>query len=104
MKIRTCPHCGYQYSRIDYVKKLFFKFIWSKWSCLKCGQEITFDIKRRFFVAISFALWLLTVNIVKNYFTMDLILWVLVVIILSLGSLFIFTFDNFTKTHKHGEK
>ena len=102
MKIRTCPHCGYKYSRIDYVKKLLFKFIWSKWGCLKCEQEITFDNKRRFFVAISFGLWLLILNIAKNYFSMDLILWLLFIVVLLLGSILIFTFDNFTKTNKHG--
>ncbi len=104
MKIRTCPYCGYKYSRIDYVKRLLFKFIWSKWGCPKCEQEITFDNKRRLLGAISFGLWMLILNVAKSYFEMNLILWLLFIVVFLLGTIFIFTFDNFTKTKKMDKK
>lgn len=74
MKFRTCPYCGYKYSRIEYVKKLLFKFIWSNWECPECKQEITFDDKRRVLIALSFGIWIFILSIVTHYFKMNLIM------------------------------
>ena len=102
MKTRTSPHCGYKYSRIEYIKRLSFKTIWSKWDCPKCEQEITIENKRRFIVAILFGFWTYFLMMATIYFTMNLILSLLFFVAFLLGSIFIFTFDNFTKTDKHG--
>lgn len=101
MESRTCPYCDYKYSRMDYAKRLLFKVVWSKWDCEKCNQEITFDKKRRLFVSILFGLLVLILNIAKNHFTMDFILWFLFFVIFLGGTILIFTFDNFTKTNNY---
>jgi len=98
MKVRTCPHCGYKYSRIDYVKKLFLKTIWSKWDCPKCKQEITFDNIRRFILALVFGVWTFLLSMTTSYFTFVYIKVPLYFTALILGSIFIFSFDTFTKT------
>lgn len=100
MKSRTCLYCGYKYSRIEYVKKLLFKHIWSNWECPKCKQEITFDDKRRFLVALLFGIWIFILRMATQYFNMDLILWLLFGVLFLVGSIFIFTFDRFKKTNK----
>lgn len=98
MKVRTCPHCGYKYSRIDYVKKLLLKTIWSKWDCPKCKQEITFDNMRRFILALFFGIWIFLLNMTTSHITLDSIKVPLYFAALILGSFFIFSFDTFTKT------
>jgi len=98
MKTRTCPYCNYKYSRIDYVQRLLLKVIWSKWDCPKCEQKITFDNKRRLIVALAFGLWTLLLIMAKTYFSMNLTLWLLFLLIFLLGAIYIFTFDNFTKS------
>ena len=99
MKTRTCPHCGYQYSRIDYIKKVYFKFSGNSWECLNCKQKITIDMKRRFLVAITFGLWFIILNTAKSYLDvdMDTLMWIIFVFIFLIGSIFIFTFDTFKK-------
>lgn len=98
MKSRTCPYCGFKYSRFEYVKKLFSKCIWSKWECPNCKNEITFDNKRRILIAISFGLWMFILNIVKSYFYKTPIMWIIFLVFSLIGSIFIFTYDNFSKT------
>lgn len=89
MKSRTCPYCGYKYSRIKYVNKLLFKFIWSNWECPKCEQEISFDNKRRVLVALSFGIWIFILNMATQYFKMNLILWLLFGVTFLLGSIYL---------------
>ena len=102
MKTRTCPCCEYRYSRANYAKELLFKFILSKWNCLNCGQEITFDHKRRNAVAIAFGLWTMMFFIAANrFFAMDLMWWGLLLVVYLSGTVFIFTFDNFAKTNRY---
>ncbi len=100
MKIRTCPYCNYKYSRYDYLKRLLFKVLWSEWNCHNCNQKITFEVKRRLNVGLSFGLWLAALSIVRSSFEMSWVLWIVYGIILLIGTFYIFTFDNFAKTRK----
>lgn len=52
MQPRTCPKCGYQYSRLEYFKELTFKFVFSNWKCKSCSEELTFNKSRRFLVGL----------------------------------------------------
>ena len=102
MKTRTCPHCGYKYSRINYIKKLSFKTIWSKWDCPRCEQKITFDNMRRLLLALIFGVWVIFLSMATSYISMDFIGVLLYLAALFLGAMFIFSFDGFTKTDKVG--
>ena len=98
MKTRTCPYCNHQYTRIDYVKKLLLKLIWSKWDCSECGEKITFDSNRRIWVALVFGVWYFILNMIIIKLEMNLSLWILFLFLFLIGSIFIFTFDNFKKS------
>ena len=102
MKPRTCPHCGYRYSKIGYVKRLSFKTIWSEWDCPKCEQKITFDNMRRLLLALILGVYVFFLSIAPSYISLDFIVVVLYLVALFLGTMFIFTFDKFTKTGKLG--
>ena len=97
MQTRTCPVCGYKYSRNQYLKKLFFKFSWSKWTCLKCKSEITFDINRRVNVAICFTLYFFALFLVTRIIEMSILTWLIYGTMLLAGSFFIFSYDTFKK-------
>jgi len=99
MKTRTCPNCGYQYSRMDYIKKLWNKFLGDSWECPNCKQKITFDMKRRILVVIFFGLWIIVVNTAKSYLEMDTLMWITLPLIFLIGTIFIFTFDTFKKAN-----
>ncbi len=100
MKVRTCPHCGYKYSRIEYVKRLSFKTIWSEWDCPKCEQKITFDNMRRLLLALILGVYVFFLSITTSYISMNFIGVLLYLAALFLGTMFIFTFDKFIKTNK----
>ncbi len=98
MKIRTCPHCQYQYSLKDYFFKLGFKSLGEKWHCLNCGQPITFSGKRRVGLVAVFGVLLLGLLYFKNTFSEGIgMLLFLFLSMLIIGGLFIFTFDTFKK-------
>jgi CXXC-20-CXXC protein len=103
MNIRTCPHCDYQYSISEYVKKDLFKVVFSEWDCKNCNKRITFDFNRRVIVALCFgALYLilsLFLTLLKNEIKMTPLMWIGLLVIYILGSIFIFTFDTFKKTN-----
>jgi CXXC-20-CXXC protein len=97
MKTRTCPNCNYQYSRWEYVKKIFFMTIWSDVECKDCGQSITIDLSRRIIVAFAFGFWAIILNTAISYYDMTLKLWLLAITVFLMVSLYIFTFDAFKK-------
>ncbi len=100
MKVRTCPYCNYQYSRLEYLKNMFVKFSYSEWDCKNCKKEITFSIKTRLLTALFIVFWVFLMSNVKSYLEMNLLLWIIFVVIFMLGQFLIFTFDTFKKTHK----
>ncbi len=99
MKIRTCPLCNYKYSISDYIKKILFKFIFSEWNCQSCNKKITFDFKRRMIVALCFGgLYIIItvlISILKSKIEMTPLLWLGLLLLYIIGSIFIFTFDTF---------
>ena len=101
MKIRSCPHCNYKYSIIEYISKILFKFIFSEWNCRNCNNKITFDSKRRVIVALCFGGFYIIIfailEALKYVITMTPLVWIIMIIIFVIGSSFIFTFDNFKK-------
>jgi len=101
MKIRSCPHCNYQYSIIEYVSQILFKFIFSEWNCKNCNNKITFDSKRRVNVALCFGCFYILlfamIEILKNRIGMTPSLWIAMIILFTIGSILIFTFDTFKK-------
>lgn len=101
MKIRTCPHCGYKYPISEYVKKIVFKIVFSEWDCKNCNKKITFDFGRRVKVALCFGglyiLLSLCTSFLKNRFGMTPLLWIVIIAIFIMCSVFIFTFDTFKK-------
>lgn len=96
MKTRTCPNCDHQYSRLEYFKT-FINTIWTDVECRRCNQKMTIDLTRRIFVALAFGFWLILVNTTATYLDMNPMLWVLMISVFLIGSLFIFTFDTFKK-------
>lgn len=97
MKTRTCPNCGHQYSRFDYIKKLFFKNMYTNVECQNCKQEITVDLSRRIFVAIAFGFWMIFTNTAISSFDMNAVMWIIAISIFLIVTLYIFTFDTFKK-------
>ncbi len=102
MKVRTCAHCGYKYSRIEYVKRLSFKTIWSEWNCPNCEKKITFDNMRRLLLAFILGVWVFLLSITSSYISLNFMGVVLYLAALFLGTMFIFTFDKFIKADKLG--
>jgi len=100
MKTRTCPHCGYKYSIKDYVSRLLFKLLWSNWTCKNCNNLITFNVKRRLIIALTFGLWFIILSFVKELLNMTPIKWITLLIIFLAGSILIFTFDSFDRSEK----
>jgi hypothetical protein len=101
MKIRTCPHCGYKYPVSEYVKKIVFKLVFSEWDCPVCMKKLTFDFSRRVKVALCFGglyvLLSLLITFLKNRFGMTPLMWIVLLVLFIIGSIFIFTFDTFKK-------
>jgi CXXC-20-CXXC protein len=101
MKIRTCPHCNYKYSLSEYVKNIVFKFVFSEWACPKCSKKITFDFGRRVIVALCFGglyiLLSLLISFLRNEIGMTPFMWIVLLVLYVIGSVFIFTFDTFRK-------
>ena len=100
MEVRTCPHCNYKYSISNYFKKLFFKFVWSKWDCPNCSEKITFDFKRRILVALGSGVWLIAIFLLKSQVVINLYWLIVLVLLLSFGVMLLFTFDTFKKPEK----
>ncbi len=52
MRSRTCPNCDYTYSLKEYLKKPFWKGVFSHWRCVNCGKALTTSTSRRILLAI----------------------------------------------------
>jgi rubredoxin len=101
MKIRTCPLCGYQYSLYEYVGKVIFKIVDSEWNCPVCKKKITFDFSRRVIVALCcgafYIIISLLISVLNDVLGMSPLIWIAVLSIYLIFSIFIFTFDTFKK-------
>jgi len=100
MKYRTCPSCGYKYSRKDYYKKLFHKYHESQWRCPECNAPLAFDFGRRIFIIIIGVLPIGLADVFLSYLIDDLHLnnWLsfgILFVITILWNLFLYSFDNF---------
>lgn len=95
--MRTCPNCNYQYSRLEYVKDVFFMTIRTDIECKNCNQNFTIELSRRIILAFAFGFWLILVNTARTSLDMNNFLWMILIVFLLAGGLFIFTFDNFNK-------
>jgi len=80
--------------------KTFVNTIWTNVECKRCKQQMTIDLSRRILVALAFGFLMIIVNTATSYLDMNPILWVLVIGVLLIGSLFIFTFDTFKEVDK----
>jgi CXXC-20-CXXC protein len=96
-KSRTCPACGYRYSVREYLSNLLFKILWSEWECPGCNNLITFNVKRRFIVAMIFGLWYMVLAFIRRALIMTPLLWVIYVTLFIAGSIIIFSFDSFDR-------
>jgi CXXC-20-CXXC protein len=97
MKARTCPHCDYQYSRVEYLKLQFAKFSFSEWNCRNCKQNITFSFKRRALIALFNGLWFFLFYYLKSHLEMTLLIWIVFLLVFILGLCFLITFEGFKK-------
>lgn len=97
MKARTCPHCNYQYSKIEYFKLQFMKFTFSEWKCKNCKREISYNFKRRAFVALFSGFWFILLYYIKSSLEMTPLIWVVLLVSLVFGQGLIFTFEAFKK-------
>ena len=98
--MRACPSCNYQYSRLEYVKNVFFMTIWTDVECKNCNQNFTIELSRRIILAFAFGFWSIVVNTARTSLVMNNFLWIILIAFLLAGGLFIFTFDNFKKVDK----
>ena len=74
----------------EYLSKPLFMSLWSEWNCINCSQPITFDGNRRIKVALIFGGYLFAILLAKDFLPMNSYLWILLVIILFLGTVFIY--------------
>lgn len=65
--IRTCPYCGYHYSKHQYFRYVFSKFIWTKWKCANCKNLISFNRTRWTLTAIFKLGWLYFIFLLRDY-------------------------------------
>lgn len=79
------------------MKKLTFKFLWSKWNCPDCGEKLTFDIERRLLVALCFGIWVFIMQFSVRFFDITPMIGIFIVLIFLIGGLFIFSFDKLKK-------
>jgi len=96
MKVRTCPHCDYKYTIIEYLKS-FFITTRSELKCINCESYIKVDFSRRVIIAVVFLLLIIATNVIVDYFELNSILWVFIVLAYIPGTVYIFTFDTFKK-------
>ncbi len=53
MKPRTCPHCKYQYSLIEYFTHFLFKISNARWHCKNCHSILGLDPNYRLIISAS---------------------------------------------------
>ena len=97
MKSRTCPHCNYKYSIGDYFTKLTLKDVWTKWKCINCKNEITFDFTRRIIVALGLGALVFGLSVIKNNVEMTIFWWFGMIAVLVVGATLLYGFDTFKK-------
>jgi hypothetical protein len=81
---------------MEYLKS-FFITTHSKLKCINCKSNIKVDFSRRAGIAVAFLLWMIATNLIVDYFELNSILWVFIVLAYIPGAVFIFTFDTFKK-------
>jgi hypothetical protein len=79
------------------MKKLTFKYLWSRWNCPNCGEKLTFDIERRLVVALCFGIWVFAMPFLVRFFDITPMIEIFSVLILLIGGLYIFSFDKLKK-------
>ena len=104
MKIRTCPNCGNKYSFLSYVKKSMFKLIDSKWDCVNCGAELSFNIGRRTLLTMIAMFPIMVHSFITDLFQ-DLglssgVSWILLLMIFLVWVIWIYSYDTFTLLKK----
>ena len=100
MEIRTCPNCGYKHSFKVYLKKMFFKFIDSKWSCINCQSVLSFNFKRRILLAaialIPFGFTPIILEILNNLNIRTGFSWIIIFFIFTIWSILVYIFDTYS--------
>lgn len=104
MKIRTCPNCGYKYSFAEYIRKFLFKLVDSSWIRAKCGSELSFSIGRRTLLAVVGLLPIGFNSTIREMFQ-NLGLskgfsWIVFILIFTVWTILIYSFDAFTLVRK----
>lgn len=99
MKSRTCPNCDYTYSLKEYLKKPFWKGVFSHWKCVQCGKVLTASTSRRFVLALLGAAPAVLIPHVVNFlisaeFSPELS-WVSTIILFMVWALGVFSFEIF---------
>ncbi|MFW6371206.1 MAG: hypothetical protein ACOC10_08390 [Bacteroidota bacterium] len=46
-KLRTCPHCGYRYSILDFYNQFALSVKDNKYYCMYCQEPFTIELNRR---------------------------------------------------------
>jgi len=100
MKCRTCPNCGYKYSRKEYYNNLFHKKYINQWHCPECDVTLATDTGRRIFIIIVGVLPIGLADAFLTYLIDDLHInnWLSFGILFTLAilwNLFLYSFDNF---------
>ena len=75
MKAKTCPHCNYTYSTMEYLKRNFlWSPVWKSKKCINCDKLYKPDITRRFIIALSIAIGLILCITFMRYLGLSSIL------------------------------
>jgi hypothetical protein len=97
VNIRTCPHCNYKYSIPEYKKQIPIMFRPLEWNCKNCNKKITLNFKRRVIVGLAFIGLFVILYAIKNTTGMTHPIWAVLLIICTIGAIFISAFDSFKK-------
>ena len=81
MKAKTCPHCDYTYSTMEYLKRNFlWSPVWKSKKCINCDKPYKPAIIRRFIIAIGFVIVLiLYINLLSYLGVGSVLKWILMV-------------------------
>ena len=108
MKSRTCPNCSYTYSLKQYLKKPFWKGVFSHWKCANCGRALTFSTSRRILLAIvGVAPAVLIPYITRFFIAADfsaVLSWTGAIILVLVWTIGVFSFEIFVLNEEPGEK
>jgi len=105
MKTRTCPNCGYKYPLRIYYTKFIFRFVDSRWDCVKCNSLLTFNFGRRLLVILIAMLPVIAWSLFSPDWNLHLYIpgwlsYILLGVVTLSWAMFVSGFDTFSLVEK----